>query len=77
MTTDGKRQARGRILAIQEQVFRLHTEQGQNYLLTLGHGAHTRPEELRRFKEHGTLVEVEYEGEPSLASGKALAVREV
>jgi hypothetical protein len=60
---------------VQEQRFRLATEQGSSYLLVLAHGAPIDESDLCRFLEDGTPVMVEYSGEPGLASGVAHMMR--
>jgi hypothetical protein len=69
------KRASGHIILVQEQRFRLTTDSGQGFLLTLAHDAGIDANDLRRF--HGTHahVVVEYTGEPGLESGVAHAVR--
>lgn len=75
MSGTSRQKVRGRIIIVQEQFFRLVTDSGRGLLLTLGVFARSAPEELIRFRDERTVVEVEYEGEPGYASGKAHAVR--
>jgi hypothetical protein len=69
-----RRSARGRILLVQEQRFRLRTDDGNSYLLTLAHDANAGIEDLRRFMQARIPVTVEYGGEPGLASAAAYKV---
>lgn len=75
MTRTSTRTVRGHLLLVQEQRFRLTTEDGQNYLLTLAHDANTDSESLRSLLERGAQVAVEYSGQPGFESGLAHAVR--
>ena len=66
----------GRIIAFQEQRFRLLTDTGQVYLLTLradGHLDATTLADLQRRRAH---VAVHFTGQPNLVGGVALDVRE-
>lgn len=67
----------GRVLAIQEDRFRIKLPKGQVYLLTLGKGANIGMPELASLQASQTQVRVEFIGEPNMESGKALAVRPV
>jgi hypothetical protein len=67
----------GHILLVQETRFRLVTDDGQGYLLTLAHDANVEPPDLERLRHANSRVEVEYEGAPNLVSGKARRVRAV
>lgn len=67
--------ARGYIALVQEARFRLTTDQGQSFLLTLAHDASATPTDLVRFLDEQTHVEVAYSGQPGLDSGVAHAVR--
>jgi hypothetical protein len=64
----------GRITLVQEQRFRLTTDGGQSFLLTLAHDAPLDGAGLCRFLAAGTRVRVAYQGEPGLVSGVAHAV---
>ena len=64
----------GQILALQEARFRLLTDSGQVYLLTLAHGAPLDASALEDFVEQGTHVAVDFSGEPNLVGGVAHAV---
>jgi hypothetical protein len=75
VTTAGARTAHGRIALVQEQRFRLTTDDGRSLLLTLAHDASVGQEALCRILESGAPVEVEYAGEPGLASAVARSVR--
>ena len=67
----------GRIIAVQEQRFRLLTVHGQGLLLTLAHNAGAEMQTLRQMQTSGAWVEVEYSGAPNLASGVAHRVTSV
>jgi hypothetical protein len=69
--------ASGRIVAVQEQRFRLVTDQGQVLLLRLSHDARTTTDELHLHQRLGDKVAVEYHGMPNLASGVASCVEEL
>jgi hypothetical protein len=56
----------GRVLAVQEQRFRLLTEGGQVYLLTLAHNAPLEPVDLCDLQDRKVEVTVDFEGEPNL-----------
>lgn len=62
--------AKGQIIAVQEQRFRLVTDDGRGLLLTLHNRAHT-PADLLTLQQSGERVQVTYEGEPGLTSGVA------
>jgi len=67
--------ASGYITVVQEQRFRLMTDDGQGLLLTLARDADVDAAELRRFHEAHTHVLVTYGGTPNLETGAAHAVR--
>ena len=69
-------QARGHISIVQEDRILFVTEDGHGYLLTLAHNTLTNARELKRLKDASSLVEVEYDGEPTLASAALRSVRE-
>ncbi len=69
------RSVTGVIAVVQEERFRLVTDSGQAYLLTLHNNLRTSAEDLCRWHEQGTRVIVEYEGEPNLTSGVAYAIK--
>lgn len=64
-------QATGRITIIQEQRFRLVTDDGRGFLLTLSYKAPLELNDLTRLQRTHTRVLVEYTGEPNLTSGIA------
>ncbi len=70
-----KKTATGHIVLVQETRFRLMTDRGQNYLLTLGHDANIASSDLCHFLDSDTHVVVEYSGEPGLVSGVAHTIR--
>jgi hypothetical protein len=65
----------GRIIAVQEQRFRLLTDGGQTYLLTLARGAPLDAQELSELRRAAARVVVDYSGEPNLAGGVARSVQ--
>lgn len=65
--------ANGYIVAIQEERFRLMTDEGQALLLTLGRFA-GRTSDLHRWHTARQHVRVEYSGEPNLESGVARSI---
>ncbi|HYU17317.1 MAG TPA: hypothetical protein VEQ11_01325, partial [Chloroflexota bacterium] len=67
--------ASGRITMVQEQRFRLTTDGGQSFLLTVAHDASLDGAELCRLRDGGARVIVDYDGEPGWASGVAHSVR--
>jgi len=67
----------GRITLVQEQRFRVISEAGQSYLLTLARDANLHMEELRILLLEGAPVIVDYTGQPGLASASAHCVRRV
>jgi hypothetical protein len=69
--------ARGHIAVVQEQRFRLTTDDGRGLLFSLAHEAPLEAWDLQRLSEEGAEVDVEYEGEPNLDSGVAYAVTPV
>jgi hypothetical protein len=64
----------GHITVVQERRFLLVTDDGRGCQLTLAHDAPLDTDDLRRFRQDGTHVFVEYGGEPGLASGVAHAI---
>jgi formate dehydrogenase major subunit len=68
------RRASGQVRAVQEQRFRLITDDGRGLLLTLAHDAGIDGPALARCAREGARVTVQYEGEPNLDSGVAHAV---
>lgn len=64
----------GRIIVVQEQRFRVVTDDGRGMVFTLGTFAKTTMGDLARFKAANAPVIVHYTGEPSFASGVAQRV---
>ncbi len=58
----------GRIAIVQEQRFRLVTETGKAFLLTLAHNTPVSGADLALLHDSGALVRVTYTGEPNTAS---------
>ncbi len=75
MTEHDLHSIRGLILAVQEERFRLLSQDGQGYLLTLAKHASTGLRELDYWRESGALVKVEYSGQPNLDTGVAWSIR--
>jgi hypothetical protein len=75
MRTSARPWIAGRITLVQEQRFRLTTDGGQSFLLTLAHGAPLDAGGLCHYLTTGARVRVEYQGEPGLVSGVAHAVQ--
>ena len=67
--------AHGYIIVVQEDRFRLMTDSGQGFLLTLAHDARTSAADLCRIQGTHAHVAITYTGEPNLASGIAHAIR--
>lgn len=67
----------GRVIAVQEQRFRLATADGKNVLLTLATHARVGGSDLARYRDQGRLVRVEFTGEPGLASGSARRIEAI
>jgi hypothetical protein len=67
----------GRILALQEQRFRLATDDGQVVLLTLAAEARADAATLADWQRRGTHLEVQVSGEPNVAGGVARLVQQV
>jgi hypothetical protein len=65
----------GRIIAVQEQRFRLLTDEGQVYLLTLARNAPLDGATLSSLHERQARVTVDFTGEPNLVGGVARNVR--
>jgi hypothetical protein len=60
-----KRSLTGHVSVVQEQRFRLITDDGQGFLLTLARKASLQLSELRRLQKAHVRVRVEYRGEPN------------
>jgi hypothetical protein len=69
-------QAAGRIVAVQESRFRLLTDAGQVYLLTLAGTAPLDATALQRLQRQRAHVTVDFHGEANLVGGVAHDVRE-
>jgi hypothetical protein len=67
--------AEGYITVVQEQRFRLVTDDGRGLLLTLAENARVDGHTLQGLHNNRTHVRVEYEGEPNMASGVAHAIK--
>ncbi len=65
----------GRITVVQEDRFRLGTDEGRSLLLTLSHRANVAGDDLRDLARARRRVIVEYDGDPGLSSGVARSVR--
>lgn len=65
----------GRIVAVQEQRFRLLLPDGRVFLLTLGRFATTGERELKALRDAGTTVEVDFTGQPHRLGGVAHILR--
>jgi hypothetical protein len=65
----------GRVLAVQERRFRVKTDNGQVYLLTLAHDAPLESVDLRDLQRRQVEVTVDFEGEPNFTGGVARNVR--
>lgn len=68
---------RGRIVLVQEQSFRLITDDGRGVHLTLGVFAWPFPHRLKQLRDAGTEVEVEYDGVPGTTTATARLIRPV
>jgi hypothetical protein len=64
----------GRIIALQEQRFRLLTDAGQVYVLTLARDARLDASALSAFHAKQARVTVDFSGEPNVSGGVARAV---
>jgi hypothetical protein len=67
----------GRIVALQEQRFRLATDDGQVVLLTLGAEARPDAATLAVWQRRGAHLEVQVSGEPNVAGGVARLMQEI
>lgn len=65
----------GRIIALQEQRFRLRTEEGQVYVLTLARGSALQASALSLFHATQARVCVDFSGEPNMSGGVARNVQ--
>jgi hypothetical protein len=66
----------GRIIALQEQRFRLLTDAGQVYVLTLARGARLDAAALSALHAKHARVTVDFSGQPNLTGGVARKVLE-
>jgi hypothetical protein len=66
---------KGKIIAIQEERFRLMSSEGRGYIMTLAKHTSTGVRDLAYWRETGALVEVAYSGQPHLDTGVAWDVR--
>ncbi len=64
-------QAVGRIIAVQEQRFRLRTDTGQVYLLTLANAARVDSAALDVLRARQTQVSIDFDGQPNVVGGVA------
>lgn len=71
MAQNERHTVQGKISIVQEERFRLVTGDSQVLLLTLAERAPLEIADLERFRDEGTKVEVEYEGEPNVDTGIA------
>jgi hypothetical protein len=67
-------QVGGRIIAVQEQRFRLRTNEGQVYLLTLAATARLDASDLARLQIEERQLSIQFDGEPNLKGGVARKV---
>ncbi len=67
-------EATGRIIAVQEERFRLLTDTGDTLLLTVATFAPFGPSDLKQWHKQDAHVRVTYTGEPNLVSGAARSV---
>jgi hypothetical protein len=65
----------GHITIVQEDRFRLVTDDGQGFLFTLSAHGSTTPADLLRFLHAGTHLEIEYSGIPGLENCVVRKVR--
>jgi hypothetical protein len=70
-----KRYVAGRITAIQEERFRLATNDGRSFLLTLDRKSPVQLPVMRLLQKSHIPVRVEYSGEPNTDSGIAHIVQ--
>jgi hypothetical protein len=70
------RSVAGELIAVQEQRFKIKTEDGRVLLLTLGNGV-TCQGEQDLWCRSASLVHVEFEGDPNLVSGLAKLIEPV
>ncbi len=69
MAPDDTHQVTGRIVAVQEERFRLMTDEGQTLLLSLPRLSRVGPNDLKRWHASQQRVRAVYTGRPNLVSG--------
>ena len=62
---------KGHITVVQEERFRIVTDDGRGFLLTLARGADSTAAELERLRNEHARVRVTGSGDPGIASGLA------
>jgi hypothetical protein len=67
----------GRIIAVQEERFRLSSDGGQVYLLTLAARSGLNSPALSKLHKEQSRVSVHFSGEPNLTGGVAENVRRI
>ena len=67
----------GRITVVQDQRFRLTTDDGRSFLFILDRKSPVHLPAVRRFQESHSQVRVEYSGEPNTGSGIAHIVQAI
>jgi len=67
----------GRITVVQEQRFRLTTDDGRSFLFILDRKSPIQLSALYRLRESHTPVRIEYSGEPNTGSGIAHVVQPI
>ena len=72
-----ERHLTGRITVVQEERFRLTTEDGRSFLFVLDRKSPVHISAVRRLQKSRTPVRVEYSGEPNTRSGIAQLVQAV
>jgi hypothetical protein len=75
MVFEPKNRLDGRIVAVQENRFRLAADTGRGYVFTLHHSCGTSIEDLQRWHDADARLTVAYTGEPNIATGVAHSVR--
>jgi hypothetical protein len=70
-----KRSLTGHVSLVQEQRFRLITDDGQGFLFTLARKAPLQLSDLQHLQKSHVRVRVEYTGEPNTKSGVVDAVQ--
>jgi hypothetical protein len=65
----------GHITVVQEERFRIVTEDGRGFLLTLGRDADVTDAELKQFQRNQIRMRIEYDGKPNTASGLAQKIQ--